>query len=236
MVQRVRSASLSFAVLVCVAGLATSVATVACAVGAESDPNAYTLANAPIDSGADDPSTSVSLPPPSTKPTENDAGSDGGKDPGKDAGADSGPPQGVSCASNLTCGSPKNAGTVSGDTSSSAVTVTGSGEDWVAISVTEDDSNLFGNSLEVRGTLQSPAGSDFDLELWADGCGQPTSTSKSTGIEAAGAEWGEDPATFANGIPDAKTVTFHVFPKAGPSATTCDAAKKWTLTVNGNQH
>jgi hypothetical protein len=73
---------------------------------------------------------------------------------------------------NPVCSTPIFLGSVSGDTSP-VQTVTDSwyNEEWDRVTITEDDSSIFGEYLAATVTLTSPPGVDYDLYVYCDACG-----------------------------------------------------------------
>jgi len=219
---------------------------IGCATGLEEDPSAISdLKSEPIDSGVDPDAPSTKLPPPGTDSgTEEDSGSeetDASTDAGTvDSGTDSGvvtppPPPPPSCTAPAACAGATDLGSVSGDTGAGVKSATGSTSQWFKVRLSEDDSDVFGTSMQVRATLVSPAGSNFDLYMYLAGnssaveCSAVTKSSTTTGTDVTSHEWGET-GTFSNGSDDDRWVTLEVRHVSG----TCAAANKWTLTVNGN--
>lgn len=219
---------------------------IGCATGLEEDPSAISdLKSEPIDSGVDPDAPSTKLPGPGTDSgTEEDSGSeetDSGTDAGTvDSGTDSGvvtppPPPPPSCTAPAACAGATDLGSVSGDTGAGVKSATGSTSQWFKVRLSEDDSDVFATSMQVRATLVSPAGSNFDLYMYLAGnssaveCSAVTKSSTTTGTDVTSHEWGET-GTFSNGSDDDRWVTLEVRHVSG----TCAAANKWTLTVNGN--
>lgn len=225
---------------------------IGCATGMEEEPTGVAdLKSEPIDSGVDPDAPSTKLPPPSSSSggPEEDSGTgdpDSGtttKDSGTtttDSGTDSGtppppPPPPTSCAAPAACSGATDLGSVSGDTGAGVKTATGSTSQWFKVRITEDDSDIFGVSLQMRATLVSPAGANFDLYLYrgandtAVECSSVAKSSTTTGTDVANMEFGETGA-FSNGSDDDRWVTVEVRHVSG----TCAAANKWTLTINGN--
>lgn len=220
-----------------------AVAIVGCAVGSNSDDVGVSdLATAPIDAGDEQASVKLKPPaPPPAPPPDDDAGTgdDGGS---SDAGTDSGgpppppPPPPPTCNAPNTCPTSVSLGSVSGDTGSDMQTTQGTTSQWFTLRVSENDSSIFANSLEMKATLVSPAGANFDLYVYVPGsdtleCSAVSASSTTTGTDEAGVEFGES-GTFSNGNNDDRTVTVEVRHVSG----TCSAGSKWTLTLFGNQH
>jgi hypothetical protein len=217
-----------------------AVALFGCAVGSSMDDFGVSdLATAPVEAGTD--GTSVKLEPPAPPPTDDGGTGDDGGDPGTgDAGADSGGAPdgggGTSCASPNVCTASTSMGSISGDTGSDTQNAQGTTSQWLSVRVTENDSSIFANSLEMKATLVSPPGANFDLYLYVPGtdtieCSAVSASSTTTGTDTAGVEFGES-GTFSNGVDDSRTVTVEVRHVSG----TCSAGAKWTLSVVGNQH
>ncbi|MCB9728158.1 MAG: putative metal-binding motif-containing protein [Deltaproteobacteria bacterium] len=94
------------------------------------------------------------------------------------------------------CGTFSTLGAVRGDTGSDTSTASGVGEKWYRVKVSEDDSDPFSlNSLSATVTLSMPAGTDYDLEAWCDGC-SGSSTVQSVGVgttvESVQLRWEEE--------------------------------------------
>lgn len=221
---------------------------IGCATGLEEDPSAISdLKSEPLDSGVDPDAPSTKLPPPGSSSGE--PGEDSGTEEDSsttdagtvDSGTDSGtvtpppPPPPPSCAAPAACVGATDLGSVSGDTGAGVKSATGSTSQWFKIRLSEDDSDVFGTSMQVRATLVSPAGSNFDLYMYQAGnttaveCATVKKSATTTGTDVASFEWGET-GTFSNGDDDDRWITIEVRHVSG----TCAAANKWTLTVNGN--
>lgn len=194
--------------------------------------------------GGGEETSSAKLPPPSQPPSEEEDAStpeeDGGTtDAGTDAGGDGGttnPPTGT-CAAPTTCqANIPSMGNVSGDETSNPVSRQGTTSEFVTVNVSEDSSNVFGNSMEVKVVLVSPAGTNFDLYVYGSGttktCTSLMGSSKlATSTDTVGLEWGEG-GGFSNGSDDDRVLTLEVRHVSG----TCAPGSKWTLSVVGNQH
>lgn len=147
-------------------------------------------------------------------------------DNSKDAGAvDAGGEDPASCAATNLCVSPTMGGTVSGDTGSDTLDVTGATSSFVLINVSEDDHTpLFPRRLRVAATLNSP-GADFDLYLHEDGCASLLDSSEVGFTESVDLTWDD-----VQGQESAKKLVLEVRHKTGA----CDPARPWVLTVRGN--
>jgi hypothetical protein len=217
---------------------------IACAVGVNDDP--------PVYGEGDD-----AAPPPvkrdggsGTKPdsgnplTMNDAGrpqgdggttGDGGGTSDASTNADAGVDAGgtINCAATSTCATANSTGSVSGDTTSAPVVVTGDTSAWVLVRVTEDDSGTFGVKLSLRATLASPAGANFDLYMYEDAPTQCTTATKqsvmTSGSDVINTSFGES-GFFSNGSKDDKDIYVEVRQVSG----SCKAGTNWTLTFEGN--
>jgi hypothetical protein len=72
---------------------------------------------------------------------------------------------------NPVCGTFSTLGAVRGDKGSDTSSASGLGEKWYRVKVSEDDSDAFGlTDLSATVTLTMPAGIDYDLQAWCDGC------------------------------------------------------------------
>jgi hypothetical protein len=142
-----------------------------------------------------------------------------------------------------TCSLAKNLGSVSGDKSSAAKTVTGAASQWFTLDVTEDDSNwITGVDLSLRATLTSPAGKNFDLFVYVpdDGgikechAGEESSENE-TGDDKVTVSWGEGGSP--NGYNDTRTVSVEVREIVDPAAppATCDPTATWSLKLEGHK-
>jgi hypothetical protein len=227
-----------------------ALALVGCAVGsAGEDVSESDLATAPIDAGDDSPSITLKPPAPPPASSDDDAGSydDDAGAYGDDAGTsdDSGtppppppppPPPTVTCDAPNTCAGATDLGSVSGDDGGDSLVQSGETSQWFTVRVTEDDSSVFSNSLEMLATLTSPPGANFDLYVYVPGgdtreCATASKSSTTTGFDSAGVEFGEG-GTFSNGDDDDRTVTVEVRSVSG----TCAPGQKWTLNIYGNVH
>ncbi|MBS2018965.1 MAG: hypothetical protein JST00_39225 [Deltaproteobacteria bacterium] len=153
----------------------------------------------------------------------------------------------ASCAATATCASPKPLGTVSGDATSGALSVRGTGEGWFAVTVTEDVDAWTGKSLRLQATLRGDPGARLVAygELaerapeggsWPDGgppvdcASRPVTASRSGDTATLELAWGESLGVdggSANGVPDGRTFVLAVLDPNG----TCGA---WQLDVRGN--
>ncbi|HEY8078560.1 MAG TPA: hypothetical protein VIF62_30730 [Labilithrix sp.] len=222
-------------------------AIIGCAVGsAADDTDTSNLATTPIDGGDVDapPSETLMPPAPPPAPVDDDAGTG---DPDSGAGADSGGGGGdaggggggggMSCNAPNTCPTSTNLGSISGDTGSDTQTAQGTTSQWFTVRVNENDSSVIANSLEMKATLVSPAGANFDLYVYVPGsdtleCSAVSASSTSTSsTDTAGVEFGES-GTFSDGSDNSRTVTVEVRHVSG----SCSAGAKWTLSLVGNQH
>lgn len=203
------------------------------------DPSTSDLANSPEPDAAPPPPPSETIKPADPAPASDaDAGA---SEPTADAGApDSGTSSDggttASCDAPTTCSGAADLGSVSGDTGSDTKNADGSTSKWFTIRVTENDTGPFGQPLKLTAKLTSPPGTNYDLFLYVpDGdtreCSAVSQQSTSTsGTDTASVTFGES-GTFANGSADDRTVTVEVRHVSG----NCDASKKWSLTLDGNQ-
>jgi hypothetical protein len=146
-----------------------------------------------------------------------------------------------------TCNTAKMQTSISGDTSSSARTITGAVSQWFTIDVTENNTGIFssGQNLRLKATLTSPPGKNFDLFVYVPTSGgvKECHLNDESSEEAAGTEdvvsvsWGEGDGGDPNGMSDTRTVSIEVreiVDAAAPPAT-CDPTAKWTLKLEGNK-
>jgi len=138
------------------------------------------------------------------------------------------------CEAPTTCNSADTIGGVSGDSATPPLTETGTEPIWVQVEVSENDSGVFSNDMQVTVSLQS-SGGDWDLKAFlggpgdANGCGGAEQRSETDGVDTISYTWGES-GTFANNVDDSTFVAVEIFPKEG----VCAAGSSWTLTVTGN--
>ncbi len=218
---------------------------VGCAEGADADPAESFISTGPVEAGkGEDDDDSVTIPPPSNPPDDTDPVDDPDVDAGKngpDGGADGGiKPDGGggggSCAATNKCIAATDLGSVSGDTGSDTKSAQGHTSQWFTVRVTENDSDLFGVSLQLTATLTSPSGTNYDLYLYVPSsdtleCSAVSAQSTSTSVnDSASVEFGEG-GGLSNGSKDDRTVTVEVRHVSG----TCDPNQKWTLNLAGNK-
>lgn len=138
------------------------------------------------------------------------------------------------CDFPTTCNSAGTVGGVSGDTSAPPVTETGSEPIWLQVQVSENDSGVFANNMEVSLQLVSD-GADFDIRAYlgdvgdTNGCGGAEQRSETAGVDTVSFTWGES-GTFANNDDDGTFIAVEIFPKED----VCTVGASWTLTVTGN--
>jgi hypothetical protein len=156
--------------------------------------------------------------------------------PPDDANVDAAP---LGCSPAETCQTALDVGSVSGDTNSTSLTVSGSTSKWIQVKVTENFIDLvLGRRLRVSAKLEPPAGENFDLYAYVDtggdpttrACGQPSdqSTSGAGREDTVTLSWGE--GLLASPPNDERIISFEV--RAASSA--CDPGAAWTLTITGN--
>jgi hypothetical protein len=211
-------------------------ALIGCAAGSEPELESSELMTVPIEAGPGDEEETITLAPPSTEPTDQDAGTaTPPKDAGADAAQDAGPPAGSSCSATNTCAAATDLGTVSGDQGSDSQFVQGATSAWFTVRVTENDNGVFGSKLKLNATLQSPAGANFDVFVYVPSsdtreCSTVSASSTTSGFDSASASFGEG-GTVSNGSSDSRTVTVEVRHVSGA----CSPTAKWTLNLYGNQ-
>jgi hypothetical protein len=140
------------------------------------------------------------------------------------------------CPTTMTCAGAMMLGTVSGDTPSAALTVTGTTAAWFRVRVTEDESELAGEELKLASKLTFPVAVGFETYVYvnenndvAAECATTTGTRSTVGnVQTVRAEWGE--GTVSNGSSDSRNVTVEV----RPIGTNCSAAQTWTLEITGD--
>lgn len=222
---------------------------VACANGTIDDDDDGGLPVAEEDSGEPVPTSTgrdSSTPPlrdaspPPTDAATSDGSTDGGTIVDGGDGGTTTPDGGTSptaCNSPNACLGATIMTDVSGDSGSDVSTISGTTSQWVKIRVSEDDSNVFANDLELKLTLTSPPGTVFNMRVYlaSDGssqkCTGPDRTTTSTTTSATTSiEWGES-GTFSNNNDDDRTVTIEIFNTSG----TCAAGQTWTLRAEGNK-
>jgi hypothetical protein len=196
---------------------------IACAVGAADGPTEL------VYDGQDPPDAGTrrdagAMPKPSMDagaPVVTDAGT---MDGGMTATAD--------CKGTLTCATATASGSVSGDTGTDTVMVTGATSGWYTIRVTENNNGAIGRKLKLKATLTPASGSNYDVFLYenapADCSTVWQSSTQPSGADTASVAWGE--GTIANGKADDKDVTLEVRFVGG----TCAATAGWTLQLEGN--
>jgi hypothetical protein len=151
------------------------------------------------------------------------------RDSGGFPGTDSGP---LKCTSSALCTSAPLSGTLSGDTVTPTVSVTGTTSRWVRVRVTENDNGAFAIPMTLGMKLVSPPGSNFDLFLY-DGtpvdCVTPAFSSVTNTIDTLDVQWGET-STLSNGVDDSRDILVEVRYVGG----TCPPSGNWKLSFDGN--
>jgi hypothetical protein len=125
------------------------------------------------------------------------------------------------------CGSATNLGVIPGDTGASSVAPSGYGERWFRVYISEEDNNPFSaHDLCARIQLLVPAGTNYDLFAYCDGCASVAASSTNAGstTELVYVRWEE-----TLGSDSGRDVYIRVaFVDGGTCA-------DYTLTVTGNQ-
>jgi hypothetical protein len=144
------------------------------------------------------------------------------------------PPQDL-CTSTATCIAATDLGSVSGDTGSQVVMMSGFQAAWFKVRVTEDDNGIPGIKLSVTAQLTSPASANYDVFTYVNTgtdtveCTTPSGTPTNNGnVDSSRELWGE--GSIPNGVNDGRTVSIEVRPISG----TCSASAPWQLVVTGN--
>ena len=159
---------------------------------------------------------------------EKDASAGGGDDgaaPSSDAGL-------LGCGLASTCGAPKTLGTVRGDTGNDVLALKGTGSEFIKVTVSEADSNLFTVPLSFTVTLSSPSSADFDLYVYPPGCDESAMYGESTNVGAGvtdrvTAGWPDN-----LGPDDSRDVIIQV--RYNPASGGTCGLHPWTLGVAGN--
>lgn len=138
------------------------------------------------------------------------------------------------------CNMATDLGSISGDSSPSvnSITFTGSTSQWLFVNVSEDSNSINEHDLSLKATLTGPGGSNYDLYLYVDPSGTPTThscqTESAQSTNAAGMTdeatitWDDNQITQPNN--DTRLVSIKVEHVSGP----CGAGNDWSLTVVGN--
>lgn len=140
---------------------------------------------------------------------------------------------GSQCEPATTCAGADTIGGVAGDEPTPPVTDTGTEPVWLEIEISENDSGVFGNDMNVTVTLQSTGG-DWDLRTYlgapggATGCGGEPQSSTTTGIDTVSYNWGE--GGTANNSEDGTFLAVEIFPKDD----LCVPGSSWSLVVTGD--
>lgn len=139
------------------------------------------------------------------------------------------------CPSSATCATAMTLGAISGDTGNMKLTAMGYQSAWLRVRVTEDDSDILGNSMRASAKLTSPAGIDFDVFVYLNAgsdvieCSTTVGTTTTNGtVNQVRAEWGE--TTISNGSSDSRNVSIEIRPISGA----CAPGQMWQLEVEGN--
>jgi hypothetical protein len=128
---------------------------------------------------------------------------------------------------------------MNGDTVGSPVTASGATSKWLALTVVEGDQGVLGIPMTVSAVLTSPPGENYDLFLYIDDKGTPStracgptpqaSSTNTAGDDSVTHTWGEG-TTVANSQDDTRIVTLEVRHVSGP----CTPGAAWSLTVKGH--
>lgn len=140
------------------------------------------------------------------------------------------------CTSTQTCQTAVSLGSISGDSGSDMVNLSGYQSAWVKVRVTENNGGVGGQKLKVTATLTSPgAMAAFDVFVYVNAdndvveCTSPSGTPSTSGnVETLQVKWGE--GSVANSDDDSRTVSIEVRPKS----TSCSMADNWQLLVRGD--
>ena len=125
--------------------------------------------------------------------------------------------------SNPVCSGNVFLGSLSGDTGSGGLSVTGVGERWYRARITENNNaNVY---LSATVSLSSPAGADYDLVVYCVGCGGTTAgSSTTTGTDTVNVRREDRP--FGNDDSYDILIEIRYFSGNSPA--------QWSLTVAGN--
>ena len=128
------------------------------------------------------------------------------------------------------CQTPMTLASVSGDNGGMTSTQ-GSGSQWVAVQVTENNSSIFPAGLSYTVTLTSPAGMVYDLSVYEGGShsGQNCNAAPMNGTPAGGStqsvhhSWGD-----SLGSDDSRWINIFVNLQSGT-----DCTAQWSLEIQG---
>lgn len=138
------------------------------------------------------------------------------------------------------CAMASDIGSVSGDTdpSQNSITYTGTTSQWLVVNVTEDSNSVVEHDLMAKFTLTNPPGTNYDLAVYVDPSGTPTSRSCQTvsgqsqnaaGMDdVVGITWDDNQVSQPN--IDTRLVSVKIEWVSGP----CGAGNGWSLRVDGH--
>lgn len=144
----------------------------------------------------------------------------------------------LSCDPTALCPDLESIGSVSGDTDSPSITANGTRSKWLKVRVTEDDSGLTAVALSATLTLDSPAGSNFDLYVYVANTAQQTdiectkltkASTNASGADVVSIGWPDKQGV--GGLEDGRNVTVEIRFAGG----TCPDTAPWSLLVEGNK-
>lgn len=162
--------------------------------------------------------------------------SGGGGSAGSSGGGGSGGTGGGACAAVNTCATAQSLGSMSGDTNKETKSTNGTGSTWLTLRVTEDNHSPLGEALELKLSLEVPAGEDLDLYAYVDvaadstPCGlAPFAKGDSGGQgmnELLTVKWGD--GLTGSGNDDGRDVAIEIVHKSG------DCSAPWKLNLASN--
>jgi hypothetical protein len=118
---------------------------------------------------------------------------------------------------------------ISGDTGSDLTSLSGHGDAWFEVHVSEDDASLELAALTFQASLSVPAGTDYDLEILCDACDNfdaaLVSDNPDSETEILTVGW-EDTL----GTDESRDIFIHVKFFSSPDCLEVD----WTLDISGN--
>lgn len=113
---------------------------------------------------------------------------------------------------------------IGGDRGNESQTLSGVGDKWYQIDITEDDTDFSGVNLSATLTLQPPEGVDYDLRVYQGSCDASAQSSTNSGSAPDSVTLAWDDGWGS----DTTTLFVHVEYYSG------DSCEPFTLTIEGN--